>query len=423
MDSHAPSDPAHLPPDARTAADEAKIRARFEAVRSSLDERSRRRWAAAEAKAAGRGGTTRVSRATGICRSTIRRGLSEIREEAEGIAAPQASKRIRRRGAGRKPLVESDPEMVAALERLLDPATRGDPMSPLLWTSKSTRRLSRELARQGHRVSHSTVTRILHAKGYSLKGLRKSKEGGDHVDRDAQFRFISERVQSFLDSGDPVISVDTKKKELVGEFKNGGREWRPKGKPRDVNVYDFIHLGDGKASPYGIYDIGTNEGWVNVGMDHDTSVFAVQSIRRWWEHMGRHRHPGARRLLITADGGGSNGSRSRLWKVELQQLVDELGIPISVCHFPPGTSKWNKIEHRMFSFITENWRGEPLVTFQVIVDLIANTRTEAGLRIEASLDTNEYPIGMKVSDSEMRRLNLKKEDFHGEWNYAILPTA
>src|SRR4051794_2370034 len=307
------------------------------------------------------------------------------------------------------------------LERLVDPATRGDPMSPLRWACKSTAQLAGELTRQGHPVSPRTVGRLLKADGYSLQGNRKTKEGGDHPDRNAQFEHINATVTKFQRRGQPVISIDTKKKELVGEFKNGGREWQPQGEPEEVRVHDFLDKDLGKAIPYGVYDIGENQGWVSVGIDHDTARFATEAIRRWWSKMGAKRYPGAKALLITADGGGSNGSRCRLWKVALQDLAARLELPIHVCHFPPGTSKWNKIEHRMFCHITQNWRGRPLVSHEVIIHLIANTATQTGLKIRAELDDGTYPTGIKVTDEELAAVNLKRDKFHGEWNYSILP--
>jgi hypothetical protein len=307
------------------------------------------------------------------------------------------------------------------LERLVEPVTRGDPESPLRWTCKSLRKLAAELNGMGHRTSQHLVAQLLHDLGYSLQANRKTLEGASHPDRDAQFGHINDQVQGFQASGDPVISVDTKKKELVGDFKNGGREWRPQGQPEEVRVHDFVIKELGKVSPYGVYDVAKNAGWVSVGVDHDTATFAVESIRRWWNSMGRTEYPGAKRLLITADGGGSNGSRIRLWKVELQKLANETGLPISVCHLPPGTSKWNKIEHRLFAYISQNWRGKPLVSHEVIVNLIAATTTKTGLSVRCQLDTNAYPAGQKVSDQEMALIQIQQDDFHGEWNYTILP--
>ncbi len=386
------------------------------AVSPCLDERGRRLLAAAEAKTAGYGGIAAVSRATGVAPSTIGRGLSELRE-AEGFAG-----RVRRPGGGRKPLVESDGGLLAALSALVEPEARGDPMSPLRWTCKSLRRLSAELCAQGHRISHTVVGEQLQKLGFSLQANRKTLEGTSHPDRDAQFGHINQAVTAALAGNEPVISVDTKKKELVGEFKNGGREWRPKGSPREVRVHDFLIKELGRAVPYGVYDLAANAGWVSVGMDHDTAAFAVQTIRRWWQEIGRARYPNATRLLITADGGGSNGARVRLWKRELQRLADELGIAITVHHLPPGTSKWNKIEHRLFSFISQNWRAKPLVSYRVIVDLIAATTTDTGLTVRCELDPNLYPKGLSVTNADMDALNITRDQFHGEWNYTIAPS-
>jgi len=385
-----------------------------------LDERGRRLWAASEALALGRGGIVTVARATGLAERTIRRGQRELRRPVPSVAV--ASRRVRRPGGGRTRLVDEDPMVVGALEALVEPTARGDPRSPLRWTCKSTRRLAEELTRQGHRISHTKVAQLLEGLGYSLQGTRKTKEGATHPDRNAQFEYINEQVQAFQRRGQPVVSVDTKKKELVGDFAHGGREYQPKGQPEKVRVYDFVDTDLGKAIPYGIYDLTANCGWVSVGLDHDTAQFAVATLRRWWQQMGRKVYRRARELLITADGGGSNGSRCRLWKVELQRLADETGLTITVCHFPPGTSKWNKIEHRMFCHITENWRGRPLINHEVIVSLIANTTTKAGLRIKAALDAGPYPTGLKVTEEQMRTLNLHPADFHGEdWNYLIKP--
>lgn len=393
---------------------------KYELLRPELDERGRRLWAASEALALGRGGIVTVARATGLSERTIRRGQRELRRPASSVAV--ASRRVRRPGGGRKRLVDEDPRVVGALEALVEPTARGDPRSPLRWTCKSTRRLAAELTRQGHRLSHTKVAQLLEGLGYSLQGLRKTKEGAPHPDRTAQFAYINEQVQAFQRRGQPVVSVDTKKKELVGDFAHGGREYQPKGHPEKVRVYDFVDKDLGKAIPYGIYDLTANCGWVSVGLDHDTAQFAVATLRRWWQQMGRKVYRQARELLITADGGGSNGSRCRLWKVELQRLADDMGLTITVCHFPPGTSKWNKIEHRMFCHITENWRGRPLINHEVIVSLIANTTTKAGLRIKAALDAGQYPTGLKVTEEQMRTLNLHPADFHGEdWNYILKP--
>jgi hypothetical protein len=396
------------------------IESRYAALATLMDERMRRQWAAAEARSYGWGGVRAVSRATGLSPNTIAKGRTELEARAADPAAPIPS-RLRQPGAGRKRATDSDPGLAAALGRLVDPATRGDPQSPLRWTCKSTTRLARELTRSGHPVSPRTVGRLLKAMGYSLQGNRKTKEGADHPDRDAQFEHINASVLGFQRRGQPVISVDTKKKELVGNFKNGGREWRPCGGPEEVLVHDFMDKDLGKAIPYGVYDLTENQGWVSVGIDHDTARFAAEAIRRWWRKMGSKRHRDARELLIMADGGGSNGSRCRLWKVALQDLADRLGMPIHVCHFPPGTSKWNKIEHRMFCHITQNWRGRPLISHDVIINLIANTATAEGLKLRAELDKAAYPTGIKVTDRELASVKLQPAAFHGEWNYCILP--
>jgi hypothetical protein len=396
------------------------IEARYAAMVSLMDERTRRQWAAAEARSYGWGGVCAVGHATGMSRNTIRRGLAEL-EAREADPETPIEIRLRKAGAGRKRVTEVDPDLVAALERLVDPVTRGDPMSPLRWTCKSTSQLARELARQGHPVSPRTVGRLLKASGYSLQGNRKTKEGKDHPDRNTQFEHINTMVMRFQDRGYPVISVDTKKKELVGNFRNGGQEWQPQGEPDEVLVHDFMDKELGKAIPYGVYDVTANQGWVSVGIDHDTARFATEAIRRWWRKMGARRYRSAKELLITADGGGSNGSRCRLWKVALQDLANILKMPIRVCHFPPGTSKWNKIEHRMFCHITQNWRGRPLVSHEVIVNLIANTATRQGLKIKAELDEGLYPTGIKVSDQELATVHLKRSPFHGDWNYSVLP--
>ncbi len=396
------------------------IESRYAALVSLMDERTRRQWAAAEARSYGWGGVCAVIHATGMSRNTIAKGHAELEARETDPEAP-IEPRVRKSGAGRKRATETDPELAAALEQLVDPETRGDPMSPLRWTCKSTTRLAGELTRQGHPVSPRTVGRLLKASGYSLQGNCKTKEGKDHPDRNAQFEHINATVLAFQERGQPVISVDTKKKEIVGEFRNGGREWQPQGEPEEVLVHDFMDKELGKAIPYGVYDVTENQGWVSVGIDHDTSRFASEAIRRWWKKMGAKRHRGAKKLLITADGGGSNGSRCRLWKVALQELANNLTMPIHVCHFPPGTSKWNKIEHRMFSHITQNWRGRPLVSHEVIINLIANTATTQGLKIKAALDRGTYPIGIKVSDQELATVRLKRSQFHGDWNYHILP--
>jgi transposase len=398
---------------------------RIEMVYGSLapvmDERMRRQWAAAEARAWGWGGIRAVSAAIGMSTNTVRRGLQEL-VEREAHPEVAVSERIRQEGGGRKEQTEVDPGLTQALERLIDPSTRGDPQSPLRWTCKSTPQLAGELTAQGHPVSATTVWRLLRQAGYSLQSNRKTKEGTDHPDRNEQFEHIARTVQAFQTQGQPVISVDTKKKELIGEFRMAGREWQPKGQPVEVLVHDFIDKDLGKAIPYGVYDMTEDQGWVSVGVDHDTARFAAEAIQRWWRKMGMKRHPRARELLITADGGGSNGSRNRLWKVALQDLANALGIPVRVCHFPPGTSKWNKIEHRMFSHITQNWRGRPLISHEVIINLIAATTTRKGLAIQAELDEGCYPIGIKVSDEELARVNLQPDKFHGDWNYRIVPT-
>ncbi len=399
--------------------DIAAIKLRYEAVSPVLDERGRRRFAAAEALTAGWGGIAAVSEATGIARSTIGYGLRELR----GDAPDSALGGIRRKGAGRKPLTQTDPTLLSDLERLVDPATRGDPMSPLKWTSKSLRNLAAALCTMGHRVGHDVVGTLLKTLGYSLQGNRKTLEGSGHVDRDAQFGHIAKTVKEAITAGQPAISVDTKKKELVGDFKNGGREYRPAGSPEPVRVHDFVDPKLGRASPYGIYDIAADKGWVSVGIDHDTAAFAVNAIRSWWTTMGRHRYADAHTLTITADGGGSNGSRVRLWKVELQKLADELGLTIVVLHLPPGTSKWNKIEHRLFSFISRNWRGRPLTDYRTIVELIGATTSKAGLTVRCQLDENLYPAGIRISDQQMAELNMIRSDFHGEWNYTIAPRS
>jgi hypothetical protein len=373
--------------------------------------------AASEALTVGWGGITLVARATGLARSTIGLGVKELR----GTVAVAAPGRVRRAGGGRKTTVAKDPSVLADLERLVEPSARGDPQSPLRWTAKGLRTLAAALGQMGHQVSHQWVAAALEERGYRLQANRKTREGGAHPDRDAQFAHINHTAQEFLAAGAPVISVDAKKKELVGDFKNGGREWRPKGQPEEVRVHDFKIPELGRVTPYGVYDVAANAGWVSVGIDHDTAAFAVATIRRWWEQRGRLRYPAATRLLITADGGGSNGSRTRLWKRELQQWADDTGLALTVCHFPPGTSKWNKIEHRLFSYITQNWRGQPLVSYAVILDLIAGTTTSTGLTVQSDLDTAAYPAGVTVGDAEMAALHIERDPFHGEWNYTIRP--
>lgn len=397
-----------------------RVRRKFAALEPVLDERARRQWAAAEALELGWGGISTVAEATAMSRVTITNGIGEVKAR-QGSAGEQATTRIRRPGAGRKPLTETDPELMQALESLVDPVTRGDPMSPLRWTCKSTYKLCEELHRQKHSVGPRTVASLLRQAGYSLQANRKTREGKQHPDRNAQFEYINAQVELFQKRRKPTISVDTKKKELVGDFANGGREWQPQGEPEEVRMHDFKDKELGKAIPYGVYDMIHNEGWVNVGIDHDTARFAARSICRWWEEMGAKRFPRARHLLITADGGGSNSHRSRLWKVALQELADEIGLRLSVCHFPPGTSKWNKVEHRLFCFITKNWRGKPLVSRQAIVELIGSTTTRQGLTVRAALDTNSYETGIKVSDSELAKVKLTRHDFHGDWNYTIKP--
>jgi hypothetical protein len=395
------------------------VEAKYITLKPLLDERARRVWAAVEARSLGRGGIIRVAEATGLARATIRAGLRELDLPASADDRLSSSGRLRRPGGGRKPVVDHDPDLLRDLETLVDPVTRGDPMSPLRWTCKSAATLAEGLQARGHVVSERTVNRLLHDLDYRLQSNRKTIEGKGHPDRDAQFQYINRRAKAFQRQGQPVVSVDTKKKELVGRYRNGGREWQPKGKPEKVKVHDFIDKELGKAIPYGVYDMAANSGWVSVGVDHDTAEFAVETLRRWWERMGGQVYPQAKKLLITADGGGSNGSRCRLWKVELQRLADETGLCISVCHFPPGTSKWNKIEHRMFCHITENWRGRPLVSREVVVNLIGSTRTKTGLEIRSALDGGSYPIAREVTDQQMDGLSIKREKFHGEWNYTI----
>jgi len=399
----------------------ATVQEKFDRLSSMMSEKLRRHWAACEAMAMGRGGISAVAQETGLSRTTIRKGIREVSEEMPHLVEEIAGQRIRRPGGGRRRWTEKDKTLQSDLERLVESTTRGDPASPLLWTCKSTRRLAEELAGQRHPVSHMTVARMLADMGYSLQANRKTKEGSHHPDRDTQFQHISEKVRAFQRRGQPVISIDTKKKEIVGNFKNGGREWGPKGSPRQVRVHDFRDKDLGIAIPYGVYDVTQNEGWVGVGIDHDTAQFAVATIRRWWRKMGSRVYPKARQLLITADAGGSNGSRLRLWKLSVQQFADDLGLKITVCHFPPGTSKWNKIEHRMFCHITENWRAQPLISRAVIINLIGHTRTRQGLRISAELDENRYEKGIKVSDKELAAIKIRKDPFHGDWNYTICP--
>jgi transposase len=394
----------------------AEVCQRFRALQPVLDEKSRRMLVAAESKAWGAGGISAISKGTGVSRQVIRQGLRELEQ-----APTHPAGRIRRPGGGRKSAAQKDPTLIADLERLVEPSARGDPESCWRWTSKSVRKLAEELVGMGHEVSYPVVADLLHEMGYSLQANRKTKEGDSHPDRNAQFEHINVRVKQYMDLRQPVISVDTKKKELVGDFKNSGQDRRPQGKPEKVRVHDFVIPELGRAAPYGIYDLAQNTGWVSVGIDHDTASFAVATIRRWWYAMGQEKYPHSKRLLITADGGGSNGSRLRLWKLELQTLADETGLAIAVSHFPPGTSKWNKIEHRLFSFISKNWRGQPLTSLQVIVSLIAGTTTRKGLKVHAEIDDRSYPAGIKVPDEEMDLINIRREQFHGEWNYEILP--
>lgn len=391
------------------------LKEKLTALLPHLNERQRRLFLAAEARALGHGGVAQVARAAEVSRPTIQQGLREL----TGSVGP--TERVRRVGGGRKSLAERNPVLLTDLEALVDPDTRGDPMSPLRWTCKSTRQLAGALQERGHLVGYRTVAALLDQAGYSLQAAVKTLEGNQHPDRDAQFHYLNDQVKAFLAAGQPAVSVDAKKKELVGTFKNGGREWQPQGQPEQVNVHDFPDKRVGKAIPYGVYDVGRNAGWVTVGRDHDTATFAVASLRRWWQAVGMDAYPGAERLLICADGGGSNGYRVRLWKVELQQFADATGLTVTVCHLPPGTSKWNKIEHRLFCFISKNWRGRPLTTYKVIVNLIANTTTKAGLTVRAAIDRSHYETGIVVSDEELARVNIVQAKFHGEWNYAILP--
>jgi len=394
------------------------IQKKYGIMRGSLNERTRRLWAVAEAQAIGYGGASLVARATGISRRTIVRGLGEQRDDGrDGMGTA----RLRKVGGGRKSAIHHQPDIRGALERLVDPESRGDPQSPLRWTSKSTRHLTRELQSQGYRGSDWLIRQLLYQAGYSLQGNQKTREGAQHPDRDAQFRHIQSKIKSWMKRQSPAISVDTKKKELVGDFKNGGREWRPKGTPVPVRVHDFMDAELGKAIPYGVYDLARNAGWVSVGVDHDTAQFAVNTIRTWWKRMGRVHYARSRELLVMADGGGSNGSRLKLWKWELQKLADQTGLTIHVCHLPPGTSKWNKIEHRLFSFISQNWRGKPLRTLATVVNLISHTRTQTGLKVSCVLDRKKYPSKIQISEKQMKSIRLSRDAFHGEWNYHILP--
>lgn len=405
------------------------IKNRYEAVRRVLDERQRRLWAAAEANSLGYGGIITVSRVTGINPNTIRKGSIELKEIANADDLPPARRqRIRRKGGGRKSLIDTDPTLIEHLDSLIDPVTRGDPQCPLRWTSKSTYKLAEELSTKGHPISARTVASLLRKQNYSLQAARKTQEGSNHPDRDAQFQHITQQTSQFQERQQPVISVDTKKKECIGNFKNAGQEWQPKKSPEEVNMHDFPDKELGKVAPYGVFDIVRNEGYVSVGISHDTAEFAVEGIATWWEHMGKKAYPQAKELMITCDCGGSNGYRNKLWKAELQLLADELRLSITVCHFPPGTSKWNKIEHQMFCHITKNWRGRPLISYEVVVSLIGSTNTKStkerqGLRIQAELNTQRYEKGIKIDDEEMESLNLIPAVFHGEWNYTIHPRA
>jgi hypothetical protein len=397
------------------------VRTKFQLLEPLMTERLRRQWAATEAESLGRGGVNLVAQATGLSRTTIWAGRRELRQRIDRPQDVLTPERVRAPGGGRHLVEQDDPALLAALRILVESSTRGDPQSPLCWTSKSTRKLAEELGAQGHAVSYPTVAALLDDWGYSPQANRKTKEGQDHPDRDAQFEYINQQVTAFHRAGQPVVSVDAKKKELIGDFRNPGREWHRRGHPEEVRAKDFPDKQLGKAIPEGVYDLGRNEGWVSVGVDHDTAEFAVASIRRWWQEMGSAVYPKARRLLITADAGGSNGYRSRLWKVRLQDLANGLGLRVSVCHFPPGTSKWNKIEHRMFCHITKNWRGKPLRSRAIVVNLIGHTTTKTGLQIRSGLDTETYRTGIKVSDKELAAIRLEKATFHGEWNYTIAP--
>jgi hypothetical protein len=393
-------------------------RKRYRQIAPVLNEQSRRRFVALEAKRLGRGGVSIMARITRLARSTIYHGLSDIRNNV--TTSPG---RLRKEGAGRKKKTVEDPTILEDLKKLIEPETRGDPMQLLLWTTRSLRNLAKALAKKRHKVSPTVLGNLLRELNYRLQANSKTHEGIQHIDRDAQFRYINAQATAFLTAGEPVISVDTKKKELVGNYKNNGRTWRPKGRPEPVNVHDFRDPDMPRAVPYGIYDLADNVGWVSVGTDHDTASFAVNAIRRWWISMGQQRYAKAKRLMITADAGGSNGYRIRLWKLEIQKLADEVRFPITICHFPPGTSKWNKVEHRLFSFISINWRGKPLRTYRTIVQLIAATTTDAGLKVRAVLDRNKYPKGVKISNAQLAAVNLTRHDFHGDWNYTIKPRA
>jgi len=395
---------------------EETLAGKFASVLPHLDERQRRLVLGAEARALGHGGIKLVARAAGVASATVSKGVAELEEGGQPLG------RARRPGGGRKRVTQTDPGVLKALLELVEPDSRGDPQSPLRWTTKATRKLAEELTKLGHRVSAWTVGNLLREENFSLQATSKQIEGRQHTDRDAQFRYINEQAKAHIEAGWPVVSVDTKKKELVGEYKNGGREWQPKGEPVRVKVHDFIDKQLGKAIPYGVYDVSANTGWVAVGRDHDTAAFAVQTLRRWWDQVGKPAYPAATRLLISADGGGSNGYRTRLWKIELAKLAAETGLQVTVCHLPPGTSKWNKIEHRLFSHISMNWRGRPLTSHEVVVNLIASTATRTGLAVHAELDDGEYPTGIKISDRAMKALPITRHDFHREWNYTINPT-
>ena len=395
------------------------LRSKYDWLRPLLNERLRRHWAAAEALALGWGGSSAVADATGVSRTTIWSGIVELQQQAHLSEEEIEPHRVRAAGAGRSTCVVADPSLLSALEALVNPTTRGDPMSPLRWTCKSTRQLAKELQRQGHQVEYRTVAALLHNLDYSLQGMRKTREGVNHPDRNAQFEHINAQVLAFQKRGQPVLSVDTKKKELIGDFKNGGQEWQPEGEPETARTHDFKDKELGKVVPYGVYDQTCNNGWVSVGINHDTAEFATETIRRWWREMGQATYPKSGALLVTADSGGSNSARSRLWKVALQRLSDDIEMAITVCHFPPGTSKWNKIEHRMFCHITKNWRGRALLSRAVIVNLIGNTKTAAGLKIKTALDTSTYTKGIEVSDEELAAVHIEPATFHGEWNYTI----
>lgn len=398
-----------------------QLQQKFEALTPFLDERQRRLWAGAEALVLGHGGITTVAQATGLSRPTVAAGRDELQAYRDDPDSVPGAALIRQPGAGRKPLTQTDPTLLADLERLVDPLTRGDPQSPLRWTCKSTAQLTETLNGQGHAISPRAVAQRLKALGYRLQGTRKTREGASHPDRNAQFEHINAQAEAFHARGQPVISVDTKKKEVIGSYQQKGQEWQPSGQPEEVNTYDFPDPEVGKGIPYGVFDCGTNAGWVSVGVDHDTARFAAEAIRRWWRHMGQATYPEATELLITADGGGSNSSRKRLWKVSVQELADEVGLAITGCHFPPGASQWNKIEHRMFNHISMDWRGRPLTSHEVMVELIGATTTKEGLRIEAALDEGAYPTGTKVPAEAMAALNLERAEFHGNWNYTIKP--